>query len=302
MPYTPKSEPPESILGTIQILDYGFTEYVEHWGCDERIIEAARMSTGKGFLGWDAGPCEPCGGSGQVDGSIGVWYDHPLGWKTGEQICVRTGVRRVSPGKVRCIVCNGSGKLAGDAKLLKYLHVNRHSTPFEMAGMTLTIQAPIAVFREWHRHRTQSYSEMSARYVALPNTNYVPTPERCLMVAGANKQAGRIVGADELTHEQALEWIELLEKSYEVCEAVYQSGLARGIPKELARMIMPVGRYSRMMASTDLRNWLGFLTLRMDKNAQWEIRQFAYQVGRYVKAIYPRTWDLFIEGKELETI
>ena len=34
------------------VLDHGFVNAVEGWGSDERIVEAARMSTGKGFLGW----------------------------------------------------------------------------------------------------------------------------------------------------------------------------------------------------------------------------------------------------------
>ncbi len=34
------------------ILDHGYLEIIEHWGSDERIVEAARMSTQKGFLGW----------------------------------------------------------------------------------------------------------------------------------------------------------------------------------------------------------------------------------------------------------
>ena len=40
----------------IAVLDHGYVSLVETWGSDERIIEAARMSTGKGFLGW--GPKE----------------------------------------------------------------------------------------------------------------------------------------------------------------------------------------------------------------------------------------------------
>ena len=57
-----------------------------------------------------------------------------------------------------------------DEKLLAYLHNSQppHATPFEFAGMVIEVQAPIFVFREWHRHRTQSYNEMSARYVPLP--------------------------------------------------------------------------------------------------------------------------------------
>lgn len=226
----------------IKILDHGYVEFIESWGSDERIIEAARMSTDKGFVSWDA-------------------YE---------------------------------GNPKGDAGLLRFLYGNKHLTPFEMAGMTIVIQAPIAVFREWHRHRMQSYNEMSARYTPLPDVNYMPTPERCLSVSGTNKQAGAIKGSAEITHESALEWLEELADVYAHAQRVYQSGLDRGIPKEVARMPVPVGRYSRMMASTDLRNWLAFLTLRMDEKAQFEIRQFANQVGVLISEKFPRTWELFV--------
>ena len=32
-----------------KVLDFGYCNLVESWGSDERIIEAARMSTDKGF-------------------------------------------------------------------------------------------------------------------------------------------------------------------------------------------------------------------------------------------------------------
>ena len=229
----------------IQILDHGYVELIETWGSDERIVEAARMSTGKGFLGW------------------------------------------------------GDNEKPGDEKLLKYLMDNRHHTPFEMAGMVIEVQAPIMVFREWHRHRTQSYNEMSARYTPLPDLNYVPTPERCLMVGGANKQAGATKGAADLTHESVLAWLLELSQVYDHAEAVYQSGLKRGIPKELARLPVPVGRYSRMRAATCLRNWLAFLTLRSEHvpsgmAAQYEIRQGANVVGEFIRTEFPRSFDLFV--------
>ena len=56
----------EHLLNPVKLLDHGYMKFVEHWGSDERIIEAARMSTDKGFLGWDPGPCEACSGSGRV--------------------------------------------------------------------------------------------------------------------------------------------------------------------------------------------------------------------------------------------
>ena len=61
----------------IKLLDFGYVNYIEHWGSDKRIIESARMSTDGGFRGWDnhwkcqectnsycidMGTCKACGG------------------------------------------------------------------------------------------------------------------------------------------------------------------------------------------------------------------------------------------------
>jgi thymidylate synthase (FAD) len=222
-----------------EILDHGYIEAVEHWGSDERIIEAARMSTGKGFKGW------------------------------------------------------GTPDAPGDEKLLRFLYEHKHATPFEMAGLVIEVKAPIMVYREWHRHRTQSYNEMSARYTPLPDENYVPTVERLLINSKTNKQAGTVAGAAELTPGYAEHFRESLAKMYADQELLYRAALEMGVPKELARVHLPVGRYSRMRASANLRNWLAFLTLRMDSAAQWEIRQYANALGDIIAEKFPRTWELF---------
>jgi hypothetical protein len=47
------------IFEKIPVLDHGYVQLIETWGSDHAIIEAARMSTDKGFLGW--GPhTKPC--------------------------------------------------------------------------------------------------------------------------------------------------------------------------------------------------------------------------------------------------
>lgn len=228
------------------ILDHGYVELVETWGSDERIIEAARMSTARGFLGWGT-PEEP-----------------------------------------------------GDEKLLRYLWNNKHATPFEMAGMTVEVMAPIMVFREWHRHRVPfGYNEMSARYTPLPDVNYIPSVERLMVGSdGKNKQAGTIKGAATLTEADAKSFQDGLRLIYQQAQALYETALANGVPKELARVHLPVGRYSRMRATSNLRGWLAFLTLRMAPTAQYEIRVYANAVGELIAAHFPRTWVLFVEGRE----
>ncbi len=181
-----------------------------------------------------------------------------------------------------------------DEKLLKYLYTHKHNTPFEFSGMIIEVQAPIFVFREWQRHRTQSYNEMSARYAPLPDLNYIPSVKRLFLTQEKNIQAQAVAGAMQLNDENANYWIDRLNLFYERAELLYQAGLSLGIPKELARIVLPVGRYSRMRASTNLRNWLAFLTLRMDPNAQWEIRQYANEISAIIKYKFPKTWELFM--------
>lgn len=266
----------------VSILDHGYCQFIEKWGTDERIIEAARMSTGKGFLGWEPGVCPICNGEkGELEDTGGFGQDS-------EPISVW----------IPCSACESKGTIAGDKNLLRRLWVMKHATPFEMAGLIVEVQAPIMVFREWHRHRTQSFNEMSGRYTALPNVNYTPSAERLLIGSdGKNKQAGTIKDAVPLTHKTAVEFQNRLERMWSLQEELYQWALTHGVPKELARTHIGVGRYSRMRASANLRNWLGFLTLRMDQTAQWEIRQYANEVGNLISQHFPRTWTLFMEGK-----
>lgn len=176
-----------------------------------------------------------------------------------------------------------------DERLLGYLYRHKHMTPFEMAGMVIEVQAPIFVFREWHRHRTQSYNEMSGRYVQLPDLTYLPSIER-LSAGGqsaTNKQAS---GAAFDAPEEARE---IVAQAHLEARAHYEHLLTMGVAKELARVVLPVAQYSRMWASANLRNWLAFLDLRLPENAQWEIRQYADAVLGLVRDRFPRTAALF---------
>lgn len=260
--------------GVYTVLDHGYLRVKETWGSDEEIVETARMSTDKGFLGWEPGPCPSCAGRGGLE-------------------------------TFQCSDCGGKGKIPGDAKLLKYLYEHKHSTPFEFGGLTIEVQAPLMVFREWHRHRVPfGYSEMSARYVKMPNLHYVPSVERIIASAkkSKNRQAGGsgmiqlpggIMGGEE---GAAREIQQLIRSEQARIYSFYEELISFGVAKEVARLDTPVSRYSRMRATGNLRGWLGFLTLRMDPHAQFEIRQFAWCVADAIATAFPRTYELFFAG------
>lgn len=252
-----------------QVLDYGYIKLIDHMGSDKAIVESARMSTDGSFRGW--GPtCADCA---------------PLGFKFEAK-------------KMTDEVCGECGKFGGvykgDETFIAYLWANRHTSPFEVAAATFEMKLPIMVVREWHRHRTQSYNEVSARYTPLPNDNYVPSLSRLMLNATtANKQANKADDAPDLTEAMADQWLQRLSDAYDASEQAYQFGLSVGVPKELARLSVPVGRYTKMRASANLLNWLRFLTLRMHGRAQWEIRAYALALCQELSKVFPRTMAAF---------
>jgi thymidylate synthase (FAD) len=136
-----------------------------------------------------------------------------------------------------------------------------------------------------------SYNEMSGRYTQIPDIHYLPEPSRVKAQSKANKQG---TGDQELPPEIVAEFLSRIKAEQEQIYATYQWALDHNISREVARINTPISRYSRMVASANLLNWLKFLTLRMPEAAQYEIRQYANEVAKIVAEKFPRTWELFI--------
>ena len=172
-----------------------------------------------------------------------------------------------------------------DARLIDYLWSNRHTTPFESVTFTFEAKAPIFVLRQWHRHRTWTFNELSARYRELPNEFYVPKPEHVGVQSKSSKQA-RDVG-DGLTPVGVASSVDHLRASMEQAFGCYQALLSAGWPRELARIAIPVATYSHMFATVDLLNLLKFLTLRLHPHAQFEIQVYARAMRELIRPIVP---------------
>jgi thymidylate synthase (FAD) len=172
----------------------------------------------------------------------------------------------------------------GDRKLIRYLWRNKHTTPFEAVSLTFEVKAPIFVFRQWHRHRTWSYNELSARYRELPEEFYIPDPINVGKQATKNKQGRETseVSLQERAHEVAE-----LKAACILSFETYRNLLAAGWPRELARSILPVNTYSHMFGSVNLLNLLHFLTLRCDAHAQYEIRLYADAMRDLTRTVAP---------------
>lgn len=169
-----------------------------------------------------------------------------------------------------------------DARLIRYLWKNKHTTPFEAVTFTFGVKAPIFVFRQWHRHRTWSFNELSARYRELPEEFYVP---REIGVQAKDNKQGRENDTRTDVENDILR--SAIKESAEASFEVYRRLLAQDVPRELARSVLPVNTYSHMFATVNLLNLFRFLTLRMDSHAQYEIRVYAEAMFDLIEPIVP---------------
>ena len=229
----------EALLYTAtHVLDHGFVRVIDYMGDDAAIVQAARVSYGR-------------------------------------------GTRRVSE----------------DAGLIRYLMRHRHSTPFEMCEIKYHVKLPIFVARQWIRHRTANVNEYSARYSVMDREFYIPAPEQLSAQSADNRQGRGAV----LDGAEAAAVLDLLRTDAGRAHDNYTWMLneepadpeRQGLARELARMNLTLNTYTQWYWKTDLHNLLGFLSLRADAHAQYEIRVYADAMLDTVRAWVPDTFAAF---------
>jgi thymidylate synthase (FAD) len=106
------------------------------------------------------------------------------------------------------------------------------------------------------RHRLASYLQRSQRYVKEKGFEYV--------VPDSIKKHSHL----RFTYEDCMGYLQL----------TYELLLKGGIPAEDARFILPNACCSELVMTMNFRALRHFLKLRLDKHAQWEIRELAKRI------------------------
>lgn len=195
---------------------------------------------------------------------------------------------------------------SGKSGRINALMRERHGSPFEHNAMTFYVEAPIFVFREWHRHRIGiSINEQSGRYSELPPMFYVPPPERPMIRVEGTKQMDYVMVPAEtgVHHDKVQGDLFVFRTAYKE----YERQLAMGIAKEAARNVLPVAIYSKMYWTCNARSLMAFLSLRVRSEdamflskPQWEINQCALIMESAAEecfaTLFPRTYDAFVQN------
>lgn len=227
-------------------------QYVQHWGDDLIVCNAARVSFDK-----------------KSDWEI-IGYDEE--YDEDDRIVYSFPVRKLS---------------AKDEKLIHYLAKHEHTSCFEHMGATLKLKVPIFIARQIQRHRTFSYNEISRRYVDSPPEFFWPDKWRKRaenLKQGSSDEEFAIFSVCQGIYPDS----EVHARDYmEIGMELYTKLIDSGCAPEQARMILPQALYTEFYMSGNLRAWAHFLALRLDGHAQKEVQDVAKMVQEILAPLFP---------------
>lgn len=176
-------------------------------------------------------------------------------------------------------------KLSRVGKLLTMLATEGHHTPFEKSSLHFLVTTDIATHIQLIKHRIGvSVNAESARYKELKEDKaYIPTD-----------------WPDDLKAELADFQRAAFDKYHKVLKTLKERGFSAKRAKESARFFLP---YSNQITSDVMFNWRSFshfVGLRLDDNAQLEVREVAKEMLRLAKAT--GQFDLTIKAFDLEKL
>lgn len=168
-----------------------------------------------------------------------------------------------------------------DEILLKFLLKEKHNAVLEHNVVTFHFVMPIFIARQFMRHRTWSYNEVSRRYTSTKIEFFVP--EKLRAQDKDNKQMASLE-LDEETNKLAKE---IIEASNKISFENYKKLLDLGVCREQARGVLNQNLCTSFWGTANLRNILHFITLRKDKHAQYEIRVIAAAMENICNELFP---------------
>jgi len=172
-------------------------------------------------------------------------------------------------------ICYDKEEKEDYASFLKRVIGMGHESVIEHVSFTFKIsEVSRALTHQLVRHRIASYSQRSQRFVDEGEFNYVIPP-----TIKNNKEASK-----------------LYEDFMTSCERTYGKLRAMGIPKQDSRFVLPNACHTKIVVTMNARSLRHFLKLRMEKHAQWEIRELACKIYDLASAVAP---PLFEDLKEL---
>lgn len=169
-------------------------------------------------------------------------------------------------------------------KLINYLQRHKHWSPFEHYSLTIEVECPKDIAVQILRHRSFKFQEFSQRYADVTKMGF--TTRECRLQDTKNRQNS--IETDNAELEQW--WQHAQEAASLAAVDIYVEALEKGIAKEQARALLPIGlTMSRLYMTGDIRSWLHYLVVRLDPTTQKEHRELAQLIAAEVSNYFDLT-------------
>jgi thymidylate synthase (FAD) len=178
-----------------------------------------------------------------------------------------------------------------DERLIRFLMREKHASPFEHNLFRFHVRCPIAVAREWMRHRWSSFNEHSLRYSEAIDSFYVPDAPQVRTQVG-KPGAYKFEPLDPVTASKVQQ---MMRDHYEQSWSLYRGLLDQGVAREVARFVLPVALYTEFYWTVNARSLMNFIALRNAEAAMWEIGRYGAAVEEFFKGLMPATHSAFVE-------
>ena len=179
----------------------------------------------------------------------------------------------------------------GDKKLINYLVKHNHISPFFHPQIRFRLKMPIFVAREWFRHTIGfSRNEVSRRYVDDQPEIFIPEE---LRARDSNKKQGSKDSSIENNDEMVQKIRDFSNQSLEL----YNELLSKQVAPEVARGILPQNMYTEFIETASLYAYMRLCRLRLDPQAQKEIREYATLISKLLEHKFPASMKAFFENQ-----
>lgn len=164
-------------------------------------------------------------------------------------------------------------------KLLGYLIKHKHWSPFEMAHLTLEITTSRGIAAQILRHRSFAFQEFSQRYSKVADTVFYNARRQDTK----NKQNS----IDDMDEDDKAWFLNAQLQIWSESNALYEQALEKGIAKEQARFLLPLGTQTTLYMCGSLRSWIHYCEVRCDISTQKEHRDIALSARSIIAEQFP---------------
>lgn len=254
----------EILYQPIPVLDHGFVRVIDYMGDDAAIVQAARVSYGKGTK--------------QVSSDRGL-------------INYLMRHRHTSPFEMCEIKLHVKLPIFVARQWIRHrtANVNEYSARYSILD------------REFYLPDTEKLAlkKMIAEQPAL--FEQLSMAEATAAQSTVNKQ-GREGALDAAVATEVVRKMrEVSNRAFTAYDQLLGDERRPGVARELARIVLPLSTYTQWYWKIDLHNLLHFLALRAEPHAQYEIRAYAEVILDIVRRWVPLTAEAF-ENYRLQAV